>query len=201
MPSWDLEFEAGGQGFGTVCGCDEAGAGPLAGRVYAAAVILPNGLELAGLDDSKKLSEKQREVLYDQIADQAVSWAAAWVEPEEIDRINILNSRIKAMQMAIDALKPRAEFALVDGNRDHGNQCAIAVPHMLVVKGDSLSMSIAAASIMAKVSRDQYMVGMAGCYPQYEFERHKGYGTKRHYELLRKFGPCPIHRRSFLKRL
>lgn len=201
MPSWDLEFAAEGQGFGAVCGCDEAGAGPLAGRVYAAAVILPNGLELAGLDDSKKLSEKQREALYDQIADQAVSWAAAWVEPEEIDRINILNSRIKAMQMAIDALKPRAEFALVDGNRDHGNQCAITVPHMLVVKGDSLSMSIAAASIMAKVSRDQYMVGMAGCYPQYEFERHKGYGTKRHYELLRKFGPCPIHRRSFLKRL
>ena len=152
MPSWDLEFGAGGQGFGTVCGCDEAGAGPLAGRVYAAAVILPNGLKLTGLDDSKKLSEKQREALYDQIADQAVSWATAWVEPEEIDQINILNSRIKAMQMAIDALKPQAVFALVDGNRDHGNQCAITVPHMLVVKGDSLSMSIAAASIMAKVS-------------------------------------------------
>lgn len=201
MPSWDLELAAKEQGICAVCGCDEAGAGPLAGRVYAAAVILPDGLELPGLNDSKKLSEKRREALYDQIAGRAVSWAAAWVEPEEIDRINILNSRVKAMQMAIDALKLRAEFALVDGNRDHGDRCSITTRHKLVVKGDSLSVSIAAASIMAKVSRDRYMVEMAERYPQYEFERHKGYGTKRHYALLREFGPCPIHRRSFLKKL
>ena len=201
MPSWELELAAKENGYSAVCGCDEAGAGPLAGRVYAAAVILPEGLELPELDDSKKLSEKRREVLYDQIAAQAVAWAIAWVEPEEIDEINILNSRIKAMQMAVDSLSPQAEFALVDGNRDHGDRYAVKTPHKLIVKGDGLSVSIAAASVMAKVSRDRYMVEMAGLYPNYEFERHKGYGTKRHYELLQEFGPCPIHRRSFLKKL
>ena len=201
MPSWELELAAKENGYSTVCGCDEAGAGPLAGRVYAAAVILPEGLELPGLDDSKKLSEKCRELLYDQIAAQAVAWAIALVEPEEIDEINILNSRIKAMQMAVDSLSPQAEFALVDGNRDHGDRYAVKTPHKLIVKGDGLSVSIAAASVMAKVSRDRYMVEMAGLYPNYEFERHKGYGTKRHYELLQEFGPCPIHRRSFLKKL
>lgn len=201
MPGWDYERAVAKQGCLAVCGCDEAGAGPLAGRVYAAAVILPDGLELPWLNDSKQVTERRREILFDQIQEQAVSWAVAWVEPEEIDRIDILNSRMKAMQTAIDGLEQKADFALIDGNRDHGSQCAITLEHQLVVKGDSLSYSIAAASILAKVSRDRYMVEMAALYPQYEFERHKGYPTKRHYALLREFGPCPIHRRSFLKKL
>ncbi len=201
MPSWELEHKVMARGYRAVCGCDEAGAGPLAGRVYAAAVILPDGLELPWLNDSKKVTEKRREALYSQIVDRAVAWSVAWVEPKEIDEIDILNSRIKAMQSAIDALEPQADFALIDGNRDHGNRCAIVSSHDLVVKGDSLSVSIAAASILAKVSRDRYMLEMAKLYPQYAFERHKGYGTKRHYALLREHGPCPIHRRTFLKKL
>ena len=201
MPGWDYERAAAAQGRLSVCGCDEAGVGPLAGRVYAAAVILPDGLELPWLNDSKQVTEKRREVLFDQIRERAVAWSVAWVEPKEIDEIDILNSRIKAMQTAIDALEPKADFALVDGNRDHGSKCAITIEHQLIVKGDSLSYSVAAASILAKVSRDRYMAEMATLYPEYEFERHKGYPTKRHYELLRKFGPCPIHRRSFLKKL
>lgn len=201
MPGWDYERAAAAKGYRAVCGCDEAGAGPLAGRVYAAAVILPDGLELPWLNDSKQVTERRREMLFDQIREQAVSWAVAWVEPEEIDRIDILNSRMKAMQAAIDSLDKKTDFALIDGNRDHGSQCAITTEHQLIVKGDSLSYSIAAASILAKVSRDRHMVEMAALYPQYEFERHKGYPTERHYELLRKFGPCPIHRRSFLKKL
>ena len=147
------------------------------------------------------MTEKRREVLFDQILERAVAWSVAWVDPKEIDKIDILNSRIKAMQLAVDALEPKADFALVDGNRDHGSKYTITIGHKLIVKGDSLSYSIAAASILAKVSRDRYMTEMAALYPQYEFERHKGYPTKRHYELLRKFGPCPIHRRSFLKNL
>lgn len=201
LPMWELEEAAHEKGYALVCGCDEAGAGPLAGRVYAAAVILPDGLELRWLDDSKQVTEKRREVLYDQITAQAAAWSVAWVEPEEIDQIDILNSRIKAMQLAIDKLRPKADFALIDGNRDHGKRCAIEAPHKLVVKGDSLSVSVAAASILAKVSRDRYMGEMAAIYPRYEFERHKGYPTKRHYELLREFGPCPIHRRTFLRKL
>lgn len=201
MPGWELEHEAMAQGYRAVCGCDEAGAGPLAGRVYAAAVILPDGLELRWLNDSKQVTEKRREVLYDQIRAQAAAWSVAWVEPGEIDEIDILNSRIKAMQLAIDKLRPKVDFALIDGNRDHGKRCAIETPHKLVVKGDSLSVSVAAASILAKVSRDRYMGEMAAIYPRYEFERHKGYPTKRHYELLREFGPCPIHRRTFLRKL
>lgn len=201
MPTWELEQAAAEQGFRRVCGCDEAGAGPLAGRVYAAAVILPDGLELPYLNDSKQVTEKRRDVLYDQIIAQADAWAVAWVEPEEIDRLDILNSRIKAMQLAIDQLAPKPDYALIDGNRDHGSCCAIVTLHKTVVKGDSLSVSIAAASILAKVSRDRYMAEMARVYPQYEFERHKGYPTRRHYELLRQYGPCPIHRRTFLKKL
>lgn len=201
MPGWELEREAMSRGYRAVCGCDEAGAGPLAGRVYAAAVILPDGLELPGLDDSKQVAEKRREALYDQITAQAEAWSVAWVEPKEIDEIDILNSRIKAMQLAIDGLSPKADFALIDGNRDHGSRFAIVTAHKLAVKGDSLSVSIAAASILAKVSRDRYMREMAALYSRYEFERHKGYPTKRHYELLREYGPCPIHRRTFLKKL
>ncbi len=201
MPGWEYERAAMAEGRLSVCGCDEAGAGPLAGRVYAAAVLLPDGLEFPYLDDSKKVTEKRREFLFNQIKAQAMAWAVAWVEPEEIDEIDILNSRIKAMQAAIGALDPKPDFALVDGNRDHGSKYAITTDHQLIIKGDSLSRSIAAASILAKVSRDRYMCEMAALYPQYEFERHKGYPTKRHYELLREFGPCPIHRRSFLKKL
>ena len=201
MPSWDLERSAMAQGRGGGGGGAAGGVGPGAGRVPAGAVILPAGGELPYLNDSKQVTEKRREVLFDQIKEQAVAWAVAWVEPKEIDEIDILNSRIKAMQQAIDALAPKADYALIDGNRDHGNRCAITAPHQLIVKGDSLSVSIAAASILAKVSRDRYMEEMAALYPQYEFERHKGYPTKRHYELLREFGPCSIHRRTFLKKL
>ena len=201
MPGWEYEHAAAADGRLSVCGCDEAGVGPLAGRVYAAAVILPDGLELPWLNDSKQVTEKRRDVLFEQIQKQAVAWSVAWADPEEIDRIDILNSRIRAMQLAIDSLKPKADFALVDGNRDHGSKCAITTEHQLIVKGDSLSYSIAAASILAKVSRDRYMTEMSALYPEYEFERHKGYPTKRHYELLREFGPCSIHRRSFLRNL
>ena len=201
MPSWEMERAAKARGCGAVCGCDEAGAGPLAGRVYAAAVILPDGLELPYLNDSKQVTEKRRELLFPQIKGEAAAWAVAWVEPAEIDELDILNSRIKAMQLAIDALTPKADYALIDGNRDHGSKCAITTDHETIIKGDSLSISIAAASILAKVSRDRYMREMAALYPQYEFERHKGYPTRRHYELLREFGPCAIHRRTFLKNL
>lgn len=200
MPSWELEREAMSQGCGAVCGCDEAGAGPLAGRVYAAAVILPDGLDLPWLDDSKQVTEKRREALYDQITTQAAAWSVAWVEPGEIDQIDILNSRMKAMQLAIDGLEPKADFALIDGNRDRGRSAAIITPHRCLVKGDSLSASIAAASILAKVSRDRYMVEMAKKYPEYRFDQHKGYGTRLHYELLAQHGPSPIHRKTFLKK-
>lgn len=198
---WSLEKQAKTNGYQFVCGCDEAGAGPLAGRVYAAAVILPEGLELPFLNDSKKVTPKRRDALYDQIREQAVAWAIAWAEAEEIDELDILNCRMLAMQRAIDALSPNADFALIDGNRDHGSKVAITTSHLTVIGGDGASPSIAAASILAKVSRDRYMEEMAEKYPEYEFDKHKGYPTKRHYELLRQFGPCPIHRRSFLKKL
>lgn len=198
---WSLEKRAKANGYQFVCGCDEAGAGPLAGRVYAAAVILPEGLELPFLNDSKKVTPKRRDALYDQIREQAVVWAIAWAEAEEIDELDILNCRMLAMQRAIDALATSADFALIDGNRDHGSKVAITTPHLTVIGGDGVSPSIAAASILAKVSRDRYMEEMAEKYPEYEFDKHKGYPTKRHYELLRQFGPCPIHRRSFLKKL
>lgn len=198
---WSLEKQAKTDGYQFVCGCDEAGAGPLAGRVYAAAVILPEGLELPFLNDSKKVTPKRRDALYDQIREQAVAWAIAWAEAEEIDELDILNCRMLAMQRAIDALSPNADFALIDGNRDHGSKVAITTSHLTVIGGDGASPSIAAASILAKVSRDRYMEEMAEKYPEYEFDKHKGYPTKRHYELLRRFGPCPIHRRSFLKKL
>jgi len=188
-------------GYASVCGCDEAGAGPLAGRVYAAAVILPNGLELPFLNDSKKVTPKRRDVLYDRIMREAISWSVAWAEVEEIDELDILNCRMLAMQRAIDGLNIPADYVLIDGNRDHGSRVAITTAHETVIGGDGVSPSIAAASILAKVSRDRYMEEMATLYPEYEFEKHKGYPTKRHYELLREFGPCPIHRRSFLKKL
>ena len=198
---WALERACREEGYSSVCGCDEAGAGPLAGPVYAAAVILPFGVELPGLNDSKKLTEKKREAIFPVIREQAVAWAVARVEAAEIDETDILSARMKAMQLAIDQLTPAPDFALLDGNRDHGRSAAVTTPHRMIVKGDSLSASIAAASILAKVSRDRYMKEIAAQYPQYEFDRHKGYGTKRHYELLRQYGPSPIHRRTFLKNL
>ena len=198
---WEFERECAARGLRAVCGCDEAGAGPLAGPVYAAAVILPLGLDIPGLNDSKKLTEKKREQLFPVIQEQAVAWAVACVEADEIDRTDILSARMKAMQLAIDALSVPADFALIDGNRDRGRTAAITTPHEMIVKGDSRSASIAAASVLAKVSRDRRMVEAAKEYPQYQFEQHKGYGTKLHYDLLRQYGPSPIHRRTFLKNL
>ena len=198
---WAYEREAKEQGFGFVCGCDEAGAGPLAGPVYAAAVILPLGVEIPGLNDSKKLTEKKREALFPVIQKMALAWSVASVSAEEIDATDILSARKKAMQLAIDGLSQRADFALIDGNRDKGRSAAILTPHRCIVKGDSLSASVAAASILAKVSRDHAMLELAKEYPQYRFEQHKGYGTALHYEMLRTYGPSPIHRRTFLKNL
>jgi len=198
---WLYEQNALARGRQYICGCDEAGAGPLAGPVYAAAVILPFGLEIPGLNDSKKLTEKKRETLFPIIQEKAIAWAVARIEAEEIDATDILSARMKAMQLAIDALSIKADYALIDGNRDKGRTFAITTPHECLVKGDSLSASIAAASILAKVSRDRWMVEAAGEYPQYCFEKHKGYGTRLHYEKLREFGPSPIHRRTFLKNL
>ena len=201
MGLWQYEIEAMAQGHNLICGCDEAGAGPLAGPVYAAAVILPLGIDIPGLNDSKKLTEKRREVLFPVIQERALAWSVACVDAVEIDRTDILSARMKAMQLAIDGLFQRPDFALIDGNRDRGRTSAIVTPHRCVVKGDSLSASIAAASILAKVSRDRFMVKMAEQYPQYRFDKHKGYGTKLHYELLVQHSPSPIHRRTFLKKL
>ena len=201
MDLWELERDCWAKGHQEVCGCDEAGAGPLAGRVYAAAVILPRELDIPGLNDSKKLTPRQRDRLYEVITAQAEAYSVAWAEAEEIDDTDILSARMNAMQRAMDGLAVRPDFALIDGNRDHGRRGAITTPHATVVKGDSLSASIAAASILAKVSRDKYMEEMAVLYPRYAFERHKGYPTKLHYERLRQYGPCAIHRRTFLSKL
>ena len=201
MDLWQYEREALEWGHTLICGCDEAGAGPLAGPVYAAAVILPLGAEIDGLNDSKKLTEKKREALFPVIQERALAWAVAWVDAAEIDATDILSARVRAMQLAIDKLSVRPDFALVDGNRDRGRSAAITLEHRCIVKGDSLSASVAAASVLAKVSRDRFMVEMAERYPEYRFDRHKGYGTALHYQLLRTYGPSPIHRRTFLKNL
>lgn len=193
---WVIETEYAAQGYERLCGVDEAGAGPLAGRVYAAAVILPTGILLPGLNDSKKVPEKRREVLFDAITEIALSWSVAWADEKEVDEFNILNARMLAMERAIQSLKPGADFALIDGNKNIG----ITIANETVVKGDAKSASIAAASILAKVSRDRYMCEMAQLYPEYAFEKHKGYPTKLHYERLREHGPCPIHRQTFLKK-
>jgi len=201
MDLWQYEKEAAADGYSPVCGCDEAGAGPLAGPVYAAAVILPMGTDIPGLNDSKKLTPKQREALFPVIQAAALAWSTASVDAAGIDETDILSARIAAMQRAIDGLPVPPALALIDGNRDRGRTASITVPHRCIVKGDGLSASIAAASVLAKVSRDRFMVRMAEEYPQYAFERHKGYGTALHYQRLREFGPCPIHRRTFLKNL
>lgn len=194
---WEIEDRIRASGYFSICGVDEAGAGPLAGPVYAAAVILPPGLMLPGLNDSKKLSEKRREALFDEICRQAESYAVVSVSAKEIDEINILNARMLAMERAIQSLPQKADFALIDGNYNRG----ISLANETVVHGDARSASIAAASILAKVSRDRYMTEvLAAEYPQYGFERHKGYGTKFHYEMLEQYGPSPLHRMSFLKK-
>ena len=201
MDLWTYEREQWNQGFDTICGVDEAGAGPLAGPVYAAAVILPRELDISGLNDSKKLTEKKREALFDIITARAVSYSIQRVEAAEIDEIDILNARMKAMQLAIDGLSVRPDMALIDGNRDHGSRFAVAAPHVTIVGGDGKSASIAAASILAKVSRDRYVsTELNAQYPQYQFAKHKGYGTKLHYEMLDQYGPCPAHRVTFLKK-
>lgn len=195
------EREARAAGYETVCGCDEAGAGPLAGPVYAAAVVLPDGADIPGLNDSKKLSEKRREALYDIITSTALAWSVARVEAAEIDATDILSARMKAMQTAMDGLQICPDFALIDGNRDRGQSAAIRTPHKLIIGGDGKSASIAAASVLAKVSRDRYVIAeLDKRYPAYGFAKHKGYGTKLHYEMLDKYGPCPEHRKSYLKK-
>ena len=201
MGMWTYEREQWKNGVQTVCGVDEAGAGPLMGPVYAAAVILPREADIPGLNDSKKLTEKKREALYEIITAQAAAWSVARVEAAEIDKMDILNARMLAMQKALDGLTLRPDLALIDGNRDHGSRYAIEIPHRLIVGGDGKSASIAAASILAKVSRDRYVsTELDAKYPQYQFAKHKGYGTKLHYEMLDQYGPCPEHRRTFLKK-
>ncbi len=185
-------------GYKNICGVDEAGRGPLAGPVCAAAVILPMGLEIEGLNDSKKLSEKKREQLFPIICEKAVDYSIGFATEQEIDEINILNATFLAMKRAVEGLKIKPDYILVDGNRYPKIGDA---KEEVVVKGDAKSMSIAAASILAKVSRDRFMLEKTKEYPQYEFEKHKGYGTKLHYEKLAEFGPSPIHRMSFLKKL
>ncbi len=194
---WIKENEIFAEGYETLCGVDEAGRGPLAGPVYAAAVILPRGLEIPGLNDSKKLTEQKREALFLVICEKALSFGIAFASVEEIEEFNILNATFLAMNRAIEQLNPAPELALIDGNRSTG----IRFPSRCIVKGDASCADIAAASVLAKVTRDRYMLEMAEKYPAYHFEQHKGYGTKLHYDALREYGPSPIHRMSFLKKL
>lgn len=201
MDLWTPEREQWNNGYALLCGVDEAGAGPLAGPVYAAAVILPRKIDIPGLNDSKKLTEKKREILFDEITARAEAWSVAFATAEEIDGLDILNARMLAMQRAIDGLPVKPDLCLIDGNRDHGSRVSIEAPHVTIIGGDGKSASIAAASILAKVSRDRYMTEAAAQYPAYGFDRHKGYGTRLHYQLLREHGPSPIHRRTFLKNL
>ncbi|RGQ43766.1 ribonuclease HII [[Clostridium] leptum] len=180
-----------------MCGVDEAGRGPLAGPVYAAAVILPPGLEIEGANDSKKLTEKKREALFLEIKEKALAYCVASASEREIDDINILNATYLAMARAVEGLSVKADYALIDGNR----MPRLSVPGETIVKGDGLSMSIACASILAKVTRDHVMMEWDQRYPQYQFAKHKGYGTKLHMDLIRRYGPCELHRQSFLKKI
>ena len=195
MPNFDFENEKYAEGYTAVCGCDEAGRGPLCGPVVAAAVILPRDCEIEGLNDSKKLTEKKREALFDIIKEKAVAYAIAEASPAEIDEINILNASMLAMRRAVEALPHPADFALIDGNCSRG----FTIPTETVVKGDAKSASIAAASILAKVTRDRGCIELDREYPQYGIAKHKGYPTKDHMDAVRKYGVAPIYRRSFLK--
>ncbi len=198
MPDYEFEKAAVNSGFSCICGVDEAGRGPLAGPVCAAAVILPEGAVIEGLDDSKKLTEKKREKLYDIIKETAVAYSVAYGTLEEIETVNILEATYLAMNRAIEGLTVKPDFALIDGNRVPRG---IKIPCETVVKGDSRSMSIAAASVLAKVTRDRLMLEYDKKYPEYNFKKHKGYGTKEHTELIKQYGPCEIHRLSFLKNI
>lgn len=184
-------------GYSLIAGTDEAGRGPLAGPVYAAAVILPKNCIIEGLNDSKKLSEKKREALFDIICEKAISYSIKSISEEIIDEINILNAALLAMNMAAEELSPKPDFVLVDGNKMRG----MKFPHETLVGGDAKSINIAAASILAKVARDRYIKEISDKYPEYNFKKHKGYGTKEHIEALHKYGPCEIHRRSFLTKI
>ncbi|MDR1928290.1 MAG: ribonuclease HII [Oscillospiraceae bacterium] len=195
MPFEPQEALCRDRGFSAVCGIDEAGRGPLAGDVYAAAVILPPGCDLPGLNDSKKLSPQKREQLFGAIQAQALAWSVAFATVEEIERINILQAALLAMKRAAEGLLPPADFALIDGNQ----KPPLSIPCETLVKGDSLCASIAAASILAKVARDRQMLLLEERYPGYGFARHKGYGTRQHYEALARLGPCPVHRKRFLR--
>ena len=196
-PLWEIEDAVRDEGFERVCGVDEAGRGPLAGPVCAAAVILPRGCVIEGLNDSKQLSEKRREALYDEIISRAERYGIAFASVEEIERLNILGATYLAMNRAIEALGAGIDLALIDGNRSEG----IAYPCRTVIKGDAKCASIAAASVLAKVTRDRYMLALADRYPGYGFEKHKGYGTTLHYAALRELGPCAEHRAKFLRKL
>ena len=197
MTDFSLEKAAMARGCAAVCGCDEAGAGPLAGPVYAAAVILPPELEIPGLNDSKKLTAKKRDALYDIICESAVAFGIAFATVDEIEALNIKGATYLAMNRAIADMEPAPVLALVDGN----DKNELAIPAIKVVKGDSLCASIAAASVLAKVTRDRYMDDMDALYPQYGFARHKGYGTAAHYAALREYGPSPIHRPTYLRKM
>lgn len=195
--TYEYENKAHSDGFVTVCGVDEAGRGPLAGPVYAAAVILPDGLENMGINDSKKMSEKKREQLFDVIIENATAYGIGFATEKEIDEVNILNATFLAMKRAVEAMGVKPDLVLVDGNRKPGT----GYEEMTLVKGDAKSISISAASILAKVSRDRYMKDLAQRHPEYKFEQHKGYGTKLHYEMIEQYGILPDHRRSFLKKI
>lgn len=196
MPDFELERIALSEGYKYVCGVDEAGRGPLAGPVCAAAVILPDGLEIEGLNDSKKISEKKREQLFDVITEKAIAYSIAFGTVEEIEQVNILNATFLAMNRAIEGLSIKPDFALIDGNRVPKD---IKIPCKTVIKGDGKSYSVAAASILAKVTRDRLLLDADKKYPQYGFAKHKGYGTKAHYEAIKQYGICELHRPSFLK--
>ena len=195
--TYEFENQYHAEGYNVICGVDEAGRGPLAGPVYAAAVILPDGLEELGINDSKKMSEKKREQLFDIVTENAIAYGVGFATEKEIDEINILNATYLAMKRAVEAMGVKPDMVLVDGNRKPGT----GYEEVTIVKGDAKSISIAAASILAKVSRDRYMRELAEKYPEYEFERHKGYGTKLHYEKIEQYGILPDHRRSFLKKI
>ncbi len=195
MPDFSLEEAFGNEGYKSICGVDEAGRGPLSGPVVAAACILPFGCTIEGLNDSKKLSEKKRELLFDQIKEKAIAYSIASASPAEIDEINILNATMLAMKRAVESLPVKADFALIDGNVSRG----FDIPTTTVIKGDAISASIAAASILAKVTRDRICLEDDKKYPEYCFKKHKGYSTALHMQILREIGPSPIHRRSFLK--
>ena len=194
---WEIE---NGLNVGVICGVDEAGRGPLAGPVCAAAVILPQGEIIPGLNDSKKLTDKKRRELFPIIKEKAIAYGIAFASEQEIDEINILQATYLAMERAMAQLDVKPDLALIDGNRDKGQSAAVTAPHILVVGGDGKSASIAAASVLAKVTRDDKMLELAKAYPDYSFEIHKGYGTKAHYEALTKLGASPIHRMTFLKK-